>query len=60
MDTSSTHIAHNNSSMDMEIDTSRRRLAIPSANVSRELLAHSSISSIPYVERMEVQNNDLS
>jgi len=46
--------------MDMEIDTSRRRLAIPSANVSRELLAHSSISSIPYVERMEVQNNDLS
>lgn len=60
MDTSSTHIVHNNSSMDMEIDTPRRRLAILSANVSRESLAHSSISSIPYVERMKAQKNDLS
>jgi len=39
--------------MDMEIDTLRRRLAIPSANISRESLAHSSISSIPYIKRMK-------
>ena len=49
-------INHNN--MDIEIDIPRRRLASSSVNVSRESLAHSSILSISYVNRMEAQNND--
>jgi len=38
----------------MEINTSRGKLANASANSSRAMSAHSSISSISYVERMEV------
>ncbi|KAL9712961.1 hypothetical protein Ac2012v2_004202 [Leucoagaricus gongylophorus] len=51
-------MVQNNINMDMDIDTPRGRSAIPSANNSRELLAHSSVSSIPYVERMETQSNN--
>jgi len=55
---STTHITHNNNNIDMEVDTPRERLAISSINVFREALAHSSVSSILYVERIEAQNND--
>ena len=43
-----------NINIDMEINTSRGKLANASANSSRAMSAHSSISSISYVERMEV------
>ena len=48
-------MVQNNINMDMDIDTPRGRSAIHN---SRELLAHSSVSSIPYVERMETQSNN--
>ena len=51
-------MVQNNINMDMDINTPRGRSAIPSANNSRELLAHSSVSSIPYVKRMEAQSNN--
>ena len=44
--------------MDMDINTLRGRLVNSSANSSRELLAHSSVSSIPCIERMEAQSNN--
>ena len=42
----------------MEIDILRRRLVNSSANISRALSAYLSVSSISYVKRMEVQNNN--
>jgi len=57
---STTHSTYNNSSIDIEIDTLRGRLAILSINVSKETSAHSSISFILYIERIEAQNNNLS
>ena len=55
-----TPIAHYNNSMNIEVDTLRGRSVSSSVNVSRKTLAHSSVSSIPYVERMEAQSKDLS
>jgi len=42
-----------NINIDMEINTSRGRLANTSANSSRAISAHSSVSSISYIKRME-------
>jgi len=47
-----------NSNIDMEVDTLRERSVLSSANISRELLAHSSVYFILYIERMEAQSND--
>ena len=44
----------------MEINTSRGKLANASANSSRAMSVHSSVSSITYVERMEAQNKNSS
>ena len=44
----------------MEINILKKRLVNSKINISRELLAYSSISSIPYIKRMKVQNNNLS
>ena len=51
-------MVNNNNNMDMEIDILRRRLVNSSANISRALSAYLSVSSISYVKRMEVQNNN--
>jgi len=56
--TLTTLITYYNNNMDIEVDTSRRRSVSPSANVSRELLAHFSISSITYIKRIEAQSNN--
>ena len=45
-------------SEDIEMDEPRGRFAIPSKATSRATLAFSTTSSVPYVERMEAQNND--
>jgi len=45
-------------SEDIEMDELRGRFAIPSKATSRAILAFSTTSSVPYVERMEAQNND--
>ena len=45
--------------MNIEVDTLRERLVSSSVNIFRELLVHSSIRSISYVERMKAQSNDL-
>ena len=58
--TLTTPITHYNNSMDIEVDTLRERLAISSINIFRGISAHSSVSSILYVKRIEVQNNNLS
>ena len=58
LNTHITPITLNNNQMDMEVDTLRGRSVSSSANGSRESSAHSSVSSIPYVERMEAQSND--
>ena len=39
--------------MDIEVDTLRRRSVLSSTNISKESSAYSSISSIPYVKKME-------
>ena len=57
--TSTTFMAHNNNNIDMVINTSRSKLVKSSVNISRNLLAYSSIFSISYMERMEAQNNNL-
>ena len=46
--------------MDMEINTCRDQSTNSSTNNSREILVQSSVSFIPYVERIEVQNNNIS
>jgi len=53
-------IVQNNSSIDIDIDSSRGRFASLSANNSRELLTHSNCSSILYHKRMEDTCNKLS
>jgi len=47
-----------NINMDMEIDTPRGRSANASANSSRAVSAHSGISFILYVKRMEAQSKN--
>ena len=47
-----------NINMDIEINTSRDRSANASTNSSRAMSAHSSISSIPYVKRIEAQRKN--
>jgi len=44
----------------MKIDILREKLAKSSANVFRETSAYLSVSSILYIKRIEVQNNNLS
>jgi len=51
---------HNNINMDVETDTPRGQLNNSSTNNSRELLVHSGISSVPYVERIDTLKNSLS
>ena len=58
--TLTTPITYYNNSMDIEVDTLRERLAISSINIFRGISAHSSVSFILYVKRIEVQNNNLS
>ena len=50
-------MVHNNMNMDMDVNTSRGRSINSSID---ELSAHSSLSSIFYIERMEAQSNNLS
>jgi len=47
-----------NINMDMEIDNLKDWSTKSSINNSRESLVQSSVSSIPYIERMEAQNNN--
>ena len=51
-------ITFNHNNMDIEIDIPREMSVSNSANVSRKSLVYSSVSFIPYVNKMEVQNND--
>ena len=53
-------IVNNNNNINIKINIQRERLVNSSTNISRELLAHSSISSILHVKRMEAQSNNLS
>ena len=46
--------------MDMDFDIPRGRSTIFSTNSFRALSTHSNLFSIPYVERIEAQSNDLS
>lgn len=46
------------SSIDIEIDTSKKRSVSSSVNGLKESLTHSNTSSIPYHEKMEIQNNN--
>lgn len=56
-----TTMVDKNGYMDVDGEPPRGRSNCPSNNISsRDSSAHSSVSSIPYVERMEIQNNDLS
>jgi len=48
----------NNISKNVYINDPRERSYTLSLNLSRESLAHSSISSILYAERIEIQNNN--
>jgi len=45
-------------SEDTNMGEPRGRSLLSSPNTSRGMLAHSDLSSIPYVDRMEAQNND--
>ena len=47
-------------SEDINMDEPRGRSLLSSPNTSREMSAHSDLSSIPYVDRIEAQNNDFS
>jgi len=49
----------NNISEDINIDEPRGRFIISSGVISKAILAHSDILSIPYVKRMKAQINDL-
>jgi len=51
-------MANYNSLMNVDIEPPRGRTNFLSAVSSREPSNHSSISSIPYVERMEIQNDN--
>ena len=53
-------IAYNNKNIDMNIKILRSWSVNSSTNSSRESSTCLSVSSIPYVERIEAQNNDLS
>ena len=48
----------NNISENVYIDTLREKSNISSPNLFRELLANFEISSIPYMERIEIQSNN--
>jgi len=55
---SMTPMVQNNMNINISIDTPRDRSINSSANNSKKSLAHSIISSISYVERIEAQNNN--
>ena len=50
---------HNNTNIDIKINTLRDQLNIPTTNNSRESLVLSNVLSVPYVERMQALNNSL-
>jgi len=47
-------------SEDINMDEPRGRSLLSSPNTSKGMSAHSDLSSIPYVDRIEAQNNDSS
>ena len=49
-----------NNNIDIEVDILRGMSVSSSVNISRKMSAHSSISSISYIERMEAQSKDFS
>ena len=51
---------HNTTNIDMEINTSRGQSVNSNTNNSRKVSVQLSISSIPYIERIKAQNNNLS
>ena len=55
-----TTMVDKNGYVDVDGEPPRGRSNCPSNISSRDSSAHSSVSSIPYVERVEIQNNDLS
>ena len=60
LNTHITSIILNCNQMDIEVNTLRGRLVSSNINGLREASAHSIIFFIHYVERMEIQSNDLS
>jgi len=50
----------NTISKDVNIDKLRDRFLLSSPNVLKETLTYSNILSIPYINRIEAQSNDLS
>ena len=52
------HIANNDGHMDVDGEPPRGRSNVLSAIFSREASTHSVVSSISYVNRMEIQNNN--
>jgi len=55
-----TTIADNNDYMNIDGESPRERSNCLSNISSRNSFTYSSISSIPYIERIEIQNNDFS
>jgi len=53
-------IIHNNMNIDINMDTLKDRSIYSSTDNSRELLVYSSLSSISYIEKIEVQSNNSS
>jgi len=45
-------------SKNVNMDLLRGRSNLSSSNLSRESLAYSNLSSVPYVDRIEAQNNN--
>ena len=56
----STLIVQNNMNIDIDVNIPKYKSIYSSTNISRELLVHSSISSILYVEKIKAQNNNSS
>jgi len=54
----STSIKSNTASKDINIDESRERSMSSSLNTSKKSLAHSNLSFVLYMDRMEVQSKD--
>jgi len=51
-------IANNDGYINIDREPLRERSNISSTIFSKEAFTHSSISSIPYVDRMEIQKNN--
>ena len=56
----STIIADNDNYINVDREPPRGRSNVLSVISSRKVSTHSSISSIPYIKRIEIQNNNLS